>query len=69
MIGFYIPIWARSRDYDCFSKFIGIGNSITNYFYYFDEAYNGTTLDTIIIAAIAGVDLINIFVGVDACLD
>lgn len=67
-IGWYLPFWQRSRDYDCFSKFAAMGNAIVNYFTYFDKAYIGDTFDILIVVAVAGVDAVNIGVSIDACI-
>jgi hypothetical protein len=68
LYGFYVPMWGFSRDYDCFSRFAGISNSIMTNFVYFDKAYTGDWFETAIIIGVSGGDIANIYFLIDVCI-
>ena len=37
LLGFYLPVWQRQRDYDCFGKFQLVGSIISGLYSYFNE--------------------------------
>ena len=69
IIGAYIPINNRARDYDCFGRMFLLGSGITDYHRYFDQAWPGTALAWIVLIFKVSLDGFNSYKMYTICTD